>query len=91
MSNDFVLEGIKLILKNNSFHFNDAYFLQTKATAMGSKFAPIYATLVLAYLEEKMYEQSEKEFDSEFRGYLEADFKRFWKTASLFSNEQKNS
>ena len=91
MSNDFVLEGIKLILKNNSFHFNDAYFLQTKGTAMGSKFAPIYATLVLAYLEEKMYEQSEKEFDSEFRGYLEADFKRFWKTASLFSNEQKNS
>ena len=29
---------------------------------MGSKFAPIYATLVLAYLEEKMYEQSEKDF-----------------------------
>ena len=44
---------------------------------MGSKFAPIYATLVLAYLEEKMYEQSEKEFDSDFRTYLEANFKRF--------------
>ena len=44
---------------------------------MGSKFAPIYATLVLAYLEEKVYEQSAKEFDSDFRGYLEANFKRF--------------
>ena len=30
---------------------------------MGSIFAPIYATLVLAYLEEKMYEQSELDFD----------------------------
>ena len=44
---------------------------------MGSKFAPIYATLVLAYLEEKMYEQSEKEFYSDFRTYLVANFKRF--------------
>ena len=44
---------------------------------MGSKFAPIYATLVLAYLEEKMYELSEKDFDSDFRKYIETNFKRF--------------
>ena len=44
---------------------------------MGSKIAPIYATLVLAYVEEKMYKQCEKEFDSYFRKYLEANFKRF--------------
>ena len=44
---------------------------------MGSKYAPIYATLVLAYLEEKMYEQSEKEFNSDFRIYIKTDFKRF--------------
>ena len=44
---------------------------------MGSKFAPIYATLVLAYLEQKMYEQAEKEFDSDFRKYIETNYKRF--------------
>ena len=44
---------------------------------MGSKFAPIYATLVLAYIEEKSYEQSEKDFVSDFRKYIEANFKRF--------------
>ena len=44
---------------------------------MGTKFAPIYATLVLAYLEEKLYKQAEKEFDTNFRKYLEANFKRF--------------
>ena len=44
---------------------------------MGTKFAPIHATLVLAYLEEKLYKQAEKEFDSNFRKYLEANFKSF--------------
>ena len=44
---------------------------------MGIKFVPIYATLVLAYIEEKSYEQSEKDFDSDFRKYIEANFKRF--------------
>ena len=77
ISKKFVLDGIKLILENNSFCFNDSYFLQTKGTTMGTKFAPIYATLVLAYLEEKIYEQVEKEFDSNFRKYIEDNFKRF--------------
>ena len=72
-----MLEGIKLILENNIFHFNGAYFIQTKGTAMGSKFAPIYSSLVLVYLEEKLYEMSEIEFDSDFRSYLEEHFKRF--------------
>ena len=40
ISKDFILEGIKLILENNSFCFNNTYFLQTKGTAMGTKFAP---------------------------------------------------
>ena len=44
---------------------------------MGSKFSPIYATLVLAYLEEKMYEKSEEYFDSDFRKYIETNFKKF--------------
>ena len=47
---------MKLILENNGFYFNDRYFLQTKGTAMGSKCTPIYATLLLANLEAKMYE-----------------------------------
>ena len=77
ISKDFILEGIKLILENNSFCFNDIYFLQTKGTAMGTKFAPVYATLVLAYLAETMFNQSETEFDSDFRAYLESNFKRY--------------
>ena len=71
-----MLDGINFILENNSFCFNDIYFLQTKDTAMVTKFAPIYATLVLTYLEEKMYQESEKALDSDL-DYLETNFKRF--------------
>ena len=43
---------------------------------MDTKVASIYATLVLAYLEEKLYNQAEQEFDPDFRIYLEDNFKR---------------
>ena len=43
---------------------------------MGSKFSPIYATLDLAYLEEKTYEQSEKDFDSYFRKIHRNQFRK---------------
>ena len=39
--------------------------------------SPIYETLVLVYLEEKLYVQPENEFDSEFRQYKEDNFERF--------------
>ena len=50
------------------FHFDEKNFLQTKGTAMGTKMAPTYANLVLAYLEEIMYDelQSEKGSDCTF-------------------------
>ena len=41
ISKKFIINSIKLILENNSFCFNDTYFLQTKGTAMGTKFAPV--------------------------------------------------
>ena len=46
-------------------------------TAIGTKFAPTYATLVLAYLEEMLYLQTEIEFDKELAGYIKDNWKRF--------------
>ena len=42
---------------------------------MGTKFAPVYATLVIAYLEEAMYSQSETEIDSDFKHIKKAILK----------------
>ena len=56
-SHDFVIQGIKLILENNIFQFNDKYYQQTKGTAMGTKIGPTYATLVMGYLEDQLYKK----------------------------------
>ncbi|XP_063800256.1 mucin-5AC-like [Pseudophryne corroboree] len=46
-------EGIRFILRNNYFVFNGNYYLQCVGTAMGTRFAPSYANLFMAYWEEK--------------------------------------
>ena len=50
------LEGIKIILNNNSFQFNNINYIQTLWTAMGTKMAPKYPNLTLIYFEENLYE-----------------------------------
>ena len=77
INKNFILEGIKFILENNYFCFNNEFYLQVKGTAMGTKVAPIYATLVLAYLEEQLYIRLEKDFNHQFSQYVEENFKRF--------------
>ena len=57
---------------------------------MGTKFAPIYVTLVLAYLEEKLNVQLENEFDSEFRQYIEDNFKRFLDDCFILFNRSND-
>lgn len=51
---EFILKGIKLVMGNINFFFDDKYFLQTKGTVMGTKVPPTYAILVLGYLKEKL-------------------------------------
>lgn len=48
-------EGCKLILEHNSFEFDEQNYLQISGTAMGTKFAPNYANLVLGFLENKLH------------------------------------
>ncbi len=76
-THDFILDGIKLILENNTFYFNGAFYRQIKGTAMGTKFAPIYATLAIAYLEERLYIDIKTHFGDTFGNYFEKYWKRF--------------
>ena len=53
---NFIIEGVDIILNNNSFQFNNINYIQRLGTAMGTKMAPTYATLTIVYLEENLCE-----------------------------------
>ena len=44
---------------------------------MGTKFAPVYATLTIGYLEEKLYTEIKNVFGTDFGNYFEKNWKRF--------------
>ena len=50
----FILEATKFVSENNTFQFNDKYYIQISGTAMGTKRAPKYATLTMGFLEEEI-------------------------------------
>ena len=48
---EFVIESLRWILENNNFLFNGKHYRQLKGIAMGTKVAPVNATLTLGFLE----------------------------------------
>ena len=54
ISSDTLMELAEIVLKNNIFEFNEKTFRQVRGTAIGTKFAPPYAILFTAGLEEKI-------------------------------------
>ena len=81
---DFIVSGLKLVLENNHFYFNDNFYLQIKGTAMGTKVAPTYATLVMGYLEEKLYTELPTLFDIDFTIYIKENWKRYLDDCFIF-------
>ena len=63
-------------MKTTILYFNDKVYTQLRGTAMGTRFAPTYASLVLAYLEEKLYVQTEIKFGKDFARYIKDNWKR---------------
>ena len=64
-------------------------FNQVRGTAIGTKFAPTYATLVLVYLEEMLFSQTEIEFDKELAGYIKDNWKRFLDDCFILGQKEK--
>ena len=56
-----LLELLKIVLHKNNFQFNGKHYLQIGGTAMGTKVAPSYANLFMAYLEQKLLEKAKKD------------------------------
>ena len=57
---------------------------QIRGTAMGTKCAPTYATLVLAYLGEILYSETEINYGKDFSNYIKESWKRFFDDCFIF-------
>ena len=60
VTTDTLIELAELVLKNNVFDFSDKTYKQIRETAIGTKFAPPYAILFMAALEEKILNKAKK-------------------------------
>ena len=60
VTTDTLIELTELVLKNNIFEFSDKTYKQICGTAIGTKFAPPYAVLFMAALEEKILSKVKK-------------------------------
>ena len=69
----FLREMLGLILKENSFQFNGDNYLQTHGTAMGTKMAVSFASILMAEMESKLIQQSETK-PSVWRRYIDDIF-----------------
>ncbi len=87
-SDSFVLEAIDIILKENTFQFDGENYQQIQGTAMGTKMAPTYATLVMGYLEHKLYKSYETRYPNEKT--LGKNFKRFLDDCFIIWEKSEN-
>ena len=51
----YILELLRICLENNDFLFDGQFWLQISGTAMGKIFAPSYANLFMAWVEERFF------------------------------------
>ena len=89
ISSDFILQALELILKNNSFQFNGMFFRQKKGTAMGTKVAPVYATLTLGYLEPSLYRNIENKFGIVAKKFFTTHYYRYLDEVLIIYNNKK--
>ena len=71
---DFLIKLLELLLKFNIFEFDEKFFNQLLGTSMGTKAAPNYADIVMAYMDKKILEAAAKFGDGVFPVMF---FKRF--------------
>ncbi|XP_048246899.1 uncharacterized protein LOC125377449, partial [Haliotis rufescens] len=71
------MESLRLVLENNTFCFNGKFYHQRKGTAMGTKVAPTYATLVMGYIEDILYRKVHDSMSESIAKHVRETWKRF--------------
>jgi hypothetical protein len=96
-SKQFIIEAAKLVLTQNTFQFDSRNYVQILGTAMGTKFAPSYASLTLGYLEIIFYGKVKEKYNVNVLQKLKQNYKRYlddifcvWDTNDGDISEVKN-
>lgn len=87
-NSDFILDSIQLVLENNAFSFGEKNFLQVQGTAMGTKMAPTYANLTLAYLEVSLYGRIQEKYSDTFANHFQNTWKRYLDDCLIIWNKE---
>ena len=67
---DFITEALRLLLENNYFKFDGELWHQLVRTAMGTNVAVIYAILVMANVERKLYTRVNEIYPADYAEYI---------------------
>ena len=86
----FITEALRLVLENNYFKFDGELWHQLVGTAMGTNVAVIYAILVMAYLERKLYTRVNEMYPADYAEYIIKNWRRFIDDCFLIRNNQYN-
>ena len=70
---EILTDLLEIVLKNNTFEFNDLYFKQIHGTAMGTKLAPAYANTFMGHLENQFL-QNEPHKPTYYRRFIDDIF-----------------
>ena len=77
ISKEFILEGLSIVLEFNTFTVNGRIYLQIKGVSMGTKLAPTYVNLVMAYLEIKLYQIIGEKYGKEIMDQFVKEWLRY--------------
>lgn len=92
-------ELIKLLeinLLRNDFMFDGKYYLQTKGTAMGKKFAPAYANIFMANWEQEVFLKCKKKpkyylrYLDDIWGIWTESEEEFWEFVNILNNHDSS-
>ena len=73
----FIINAIRIVLEQNTFKFDNRTFLHICGTAMGTKCALVYATMVIAFLEVRLYDKFQECFGLEARQKFQKEWMRY--------------
>ena len=58
-------------------HFNDIVYRRKLGTVMETKVAPTYATLIIGFLEEKLFKTLDEKIVKNFGNYIRMSWRRY--------------